>query len=117
MSAVQELARLVGNPQTVIAEDKTVLVQSLIGQYERLGDEIKKIEESRAAVRDILVGMYDDGTTDLVIDNQVVATYKEETRTYLKTDTIKSTFPQSEFPDLYEDTVTNVFRLKKVRSD
>ena len=117
MSAVQELAALVGNPQTIIGDDKAVLVKSLIAQYARLGEEETKIAESRAAVRDLLVSMYAEGTTDLVIGDKVYATYKAEIRTYLKTDAVKKTFPQAEFPDLYEDTVSNVFRLKKVKED
>jgi len=117
MSAVQELAALVGNPQTIIGDDKAVLVKSLIAQYARLGEEETKIAESRAAVRDLLVSMYAEGTTDLVIGEKVYATYKPEERTYLRTAAIKATFPQAEFPDLYENTVTNVFRLKKVIED
>lgn len=114
MSAVLELQSLLGQSQTVVEDDKATMVKSLLEQYSRLGEEEKKIAESRASVRAILVGLYADNTTELVVDNKVVATLKSETRTYVKVDKVKALFAQAEYPELYEDTTTEVFRLKKV---
>lgn len=115
MSAVKELATLLNTSQTVVDDDKKTMVQSLLEQYARLGEEEKKIAESRASVRAILVGLYADNTTELVVDNQVVATFQKETRTYVKVDAVKELFAKAEYPELYEDSVAEVFRLKKVK--
>lgn len=117
MSAVQELNRVLGNPQTIVSEDKTPLIKSLLAQYERLGVELESIEASRAEVRSILVSMFAEGSTQMVIDSNVVATYTPESRTYLKTDNIKKTFPQDQYAELYEEKVSNVFRLKRVKGE
>lgn len=114
MSAVLELASLLGTSQTVVGDDKASMVKSLLEQYKRLGEEEKKIAESRASVRAILVGLYAKDTTELVVDSQVVATLQKETKTYVNVDVVKGLFSKTEYPDLYNTSVTEVFRLKKV---
>jgi hypothetical protein len=117
MSAVQELNKLLGNPQTVVSEDKTPLIKSLLQQYARLGVEEESIAKSRAEVRSILVGLFEEGSTELVIDSNVVATFKPEVRMYLNTDVIKNTFPHEEYGEFYEEKVSEVFRLKRVKGE
>lgn len=117
MSAVQELNRVLGNPQTIVSEDKTPLIKSLLAQYERLGVELESIEASRAEVRSILISMFASGTTEMLVDSHIVATYTPEVRTYLKTEEIKKTFPKDQYADLYEEKVSNVFRLKRVKGE
>lgn len=114
MSAVLELQSLLGSSQTVVGDDKASMVTSLLEQYRRLGEEEKKISESRASVRAILVGLYADNTTELVVDNKVVATLQKETKTYVNVDKVKGMFTKDEYPELYNTSTTEVFRLKKV---
>lgn len=114
MSATLQLASLLGNGQTVVDDDKAVMVRSLLEQYSRLGEEEKKIAESRASVRAIIVGLYADDSTELVVDNKVVATLKKEARTYVKVDSVKELFPIRDYPELYDETISEVLRVKKV---
>jgi hypothetical protein len=114
MSAVLELQSLLGTSQTVVGDDKASMVTSLLEQYRRLGEEEKKIAESRASVRAILVGLYKADTTELVVDSRVVATLQKETKTYVNVDMVKDLFAKVDYPELYNTSVAEVFRLKKV---
>jgi hypothetical protein len=89
----------------------------LLQQYARLGVEEESIAKSRAEVRSILVALFEEGSTELVIDSNVVATFKPEVRMYLNTDVIKKTFPHEEYGEFYEEKVSEVFRLKRVKGE
>lgn len=109
-TAIQTLHDLVHEPVSVVPDDKASMVQSLIEQYRRLGQEADKIEESRVAIRNIIIGLYEAGTTDLLIGDKVVATYTPVTRHNLNTEALKAAFPESEYPHFYN--VSTVYSLR-----
>ena len=103
----------VANPQTTVAPRKAAMVKSLIKQYQSLGEEEKKIQESRAAVRELLINMFEEGSSELVVGNKRMVTLAKETRTLLNTELIKKNFPQEKFSDFYVESVATVLRLTK----
>lgn len=110
-TAVLEIAPIISNPQTVIDKRKASMVKALIAQYHQLGIEEKKIEESRKAVRELLVNMFEEGTEEMVVDGKKMATLSKETRTFLNTELVKSNFPEEKYPDFYQKTLVPTFRL------
>lgn len=89
------------------------MVKNLIKQYHSLGEEEKKIQESRAAVRELLVNMFEEGSGELVVGDKRMATLSKETRTLLNTGLIKKSFPQEKFSDFYVESESTVLRLTK----
>lgn len=100
-------------PATVVPKGKASMVKNLIAQYRQLGEEELKIQQSRAAVRELLVKMFEEGTSEMVIGKSRVATFTKETRVLLNTDLIKKSFPQEKFSDFYVTSVASVFRLTR----
>jgi hypothetical protein len=49
------------------------MVKGLLKQYAQLGEEQKKIDESRAAVRELIANMFEEGTSELVVDTKKMA--------------------------------------------
>lgn len=104
---------VLANPQTTVPTKKASMVKSLLKQYAQLGEEQKKIEESRAAVRELLANMFEEGTSELVIGNKKMATLNKETRTLLNTELIKKNYPKDKFSDFYIESESTVLRLTK----
>jgi hypothetical protein len=113
-TAVMDIAPIIANPQTVINRSKASMVKSLIAQYHQLGVEETKIQESRKAVRELLVNMFEEGTEEMVIDGKSYATFTKETRTFLNTELIKTNFPEEKFPDFYQSSLVPTFRLTRL---
>lgn len=112
-TTVTPISELIANPQTIVPKSKASMVKNLLGQYRRLGEEEKSIQESRAAVRELLVKMFEEGSSELVIDGKPMATLSKETRVLLNTELIKSNFPQEKFSDFYVESSTSVLRLTR----
>lgn len=110
---LMELNEVIANPQVTIPKAKSSMVKGLIAQYLQLGEEEAKIQESRAAVRDMLVKMFGESGSELVIDGKKMATLSKETRTLLNTELIKTNFPFEKFSDFYTQSTVSVFRLTK----
>lgn len=108
---VKTINTKVANPQTVVPSNKASMVKNLLKQYHQLGEEGRKIEESRAAVREMLVNMFEEGTSELVVSNKKMATLSKEIRTLLNTELIKKNFPQEKFSDFYNQSEVTVLRL------
>jgi hypothetical protein len=89
------------------------MVKNLLAQYLQLGEEEKKIQESRAAVRDLLLSMFEEGSSELVVNGKKMATLSKETRVLLNTELIKRNFPQEKFSDFYVESSVSVFRLTR----
>jgi hypothetical protein len=51
----QVITDIVAQPVTVVPKGKTSMVKNLVAQYRQLGEEEQKIQQSRAAVRELLV--------------------------------------------------------------
>lgn len=109
----QPLSEVIANPQTIVSKGKAPMVKNLLAQYLQLGEEEKKIQESRAAVRDLLLSMFEEGSSELVVSGKKMATVSKETRTLLNTDLIKKNFPQEKFSDFYVTSTVSVFRLTR----
>lgn len=103
----------VANPQTIVAPRKATMVKNLLKQYNALGEEEKKIQESRAAVRDLLVNMFEEGSSELVVGDKRMASLSKETRTLLNTEMIRRNFPKEKFESLYTTSEVSVLRLTK----
>lgn len=99
--------------QAVVPSSKSSMVKGLIKQYIQLGEEEAKIAESRAAVREMLLQMFKDGASELVIGKKTMAKLSKETRTILNTALIKKSFPQEKFSDFYLDNEVTVLRMTK----
>lgn len=112
MPAVKQVQE-VTSPQTVVPTAKASMVRNLIKQYKQLGEEEAKIQESRAAVREMLVNMFEEGTGELVVGKKAYATLAKENRTLLNTALIKKSFPYEKFSDFYVDSEVTVLRLTK----
>ena len=89
------------------------MVKGLLKQYAQLGEEQKKIDESRAAVRELIANMFEEGTSELVVDTKKMATLTKETRTLLNTELIKNNYPKDMFSDFYIESESSVLRLTK----
>jgi|TARA_R110000744_G_scaffold236042_3_gene353612 hypothetical protein len=89
------------------------MVKGLLKQYAQLGEEQKKIDESRAAVRELIANMFEEGTSELVVDTKKMATLTKETRTLLNTELIKKNYPKDMFSDFYIESESSVLRLTK----
>lgn len=113
MTVVERINQVVANPQTVVPGAKASMVKNLLKQYHQLGEEARKIEESRAAVREMLVNMFEEGTSEMIVSNKRMATLSKEIRTLLNTELIKSNFPREKFSDFYNDTEVTVLRLTR----
>lgn len=109
----QVINDVVANPQTIVPSKKASMTKNLLKQYHQLGEEAKKIEESRAAVRELLANMFEEGTSELVIGNKKMATLTKEIRVLLNTELIKKNFPQEKFSDFYVESESTVFRLTR----
>lgn len=112
-TAIQTLHDLVHEPVSVVPDAKASMVESLIEQYRRLGEEAEKIEESRAAIKAIIVSMYDAGTTELCIGDKVVATYAPTVRHSLNTEALKRAFPEETYPHFYNESVVYSLRIPR----
>lgn len=112
MPAVKQVQE-VTSPQTVVPTAKASMVRNLIKQYKQLGEEEAKIQESRAAVREMLVNMFEEGAGELVVGKKAYATLAKENRTLLNTALIKKSFPYEKFSDFYVDSEVTVLRLTK----
>lgn len=112
MPAVKQVQE-VTSPQTVVPTAKASMVRNLIKQYKQLGEEEAKIQESRAAVREMLVNMFEEGTGELIVGKKAYATLAKENRTLLNTALIKKSFPYEKFSDFYVDSEVTVLRLTK----
>ena len=112
MPAVKQIQE-VTSPQTVVPTAKASMVRNLIKQYKQLGEEEAKIQESRAAVREMLVNMFEEGTGELVVGKKAYATLAKENRTLLNTALIKKSFPYEKFSDFYVNNQVTVLRLTK----
>jgi len=112
MPAVKQIQE-VTSPQTVVPTAKASMVRNLIKQYKQLGEEEAKIQESRAAVREMLVNMFEEGTGELIVGKKAYATLAKENRTLLNTALIKKSFPYEKFSDFYVDSEVTVLRLTK----
>lgn len=110
---IQQINSVIANPQTVIPKSKASMVRNLLDQYRQLGEEESKIQESRAAVRELLLNMFEEGSGEMVINGKVMATISKETRTLLNTDLIKRNFPFEKFSDFYNQSTVSVFRITK----
>jgi len=73
-TTIQEINSVIANPQTVIPKSKASMVRNLLDQYRQLGEEESKIQESRAAVRELLLNMFEEGSGEMVINGKVMAT-------------------------------------------
>lgn len=113
MQTVEQINEVVANPQTIVPSNKSSMVKNLIKQYVQLGEEEAKIQESRAAVREMLVNMFEEGAGELVIGKKSYATLSKENRTLLNTALIKKSFPQEKFSDFYVDSEVTVLRMTK----
>jgi hypothetical protein len=107
------LNEVIANPQTIVSKGKAPMVKNLLAQYLQLGEEEKKIQESRAAVRDLLLSMFEEGSSELVVNGKKMATLSKETRVLLNTELIKRNFPQEKFSDFYVESSVSVFRLTR----
>ena len=99
--------------QTVVPSGKASMVKNLIKQYAQLAEEEQKIQESRAAVREMLVNMFEEGAEELVVGKKTMAKLSKENRTLLNTALIKKSFPYEKFSDFYVDSEVTVLRLTK----
>lgn len=113
MTKLTEVNEVLANPQTIVPKAKASMVNSLLDQYRQLGEEESKIQESRAAVRELLVKMFGESTGELVVDGKKMATLTKENRTLLNTELIKRNFGFEKFPDFYTQSTVTVFRLTK----
>jgi hypothetical protein len=113
MSAVKELANLLANPQTIVPKTKAKMVRSLFQQYTALSEQENQAKDAKAAVRDIIANLFEEGTEELVLDGKSLAKLSKETRTLLNTDLIKANFPEQKFPDFYVSSTSSVLRLTK----
>jgi len=113
MPTIKEATKVAATPQTVVPSNKATMVKNLIKQYKQLGEEETKIQESRAAVREMLVNMFEEGAGELVVGKKAYATLAKENRTLLNTALIKKSFPQEKFSDFYVDSQVTVLRLTK----
>jgi len=113
MMTTQVITDIVTQPVTIVPKGKASMVKNLIAQYRQLGEEEQKIQQSRAAVRELLVKMFEEGTSEMVIGNSRVATFTKETRVLLNTDLIKNNFPYEKFSDFYVESEAKVFRLTR----
>lgn len=109
----QPLSDIIANPQTVVSKGKASMVKNLLAQYAQLGEEEKKIQESRAAVRELLLSQFEEGSSELVVSGKKMATISQETRVLLNTELIKKNFPQEKFSDFYVESKVSVFRLTR----
>lgn len=113
MPTVKEINEVVANPQTIVPSAKATMVRNLIKQYQQLGIEEQKIQESRAAVRELLVNMFEEGAGELVVGKKSLATLSKETRTLLNTELVKKSFPYEKFSDFYNQSQVTVLRMTK----
>lgn len=113
MQQTIDINSIVANPQTIVPKAKASMVRNLLAQYAQLGEEEQKIQESRAAVREILVNLFEEGTSELVLDNKKMATLSKETRTLLNTELVKKNFPFEKFSDFYNQSTVTVLRLTR----
>lgn len=113
MTTTINMNDVLANPQAIVPKADETMAKALLDQYRQLGLEESKIQESRAAVRELIVKMFGESTGELVVKGKKVATLSKETRTFLNTNLIKKNFEFDKFPELYTQSTVTVLRLTR----